>query len=108
MALNILGDKIDALVDMTIVYPDGVPDYGDFWLGDVPRIAVDLRQIDIPDWVVGGNYEDDPVYRERFQNWVDQVWTEKDQLITEMNPIQAIISLGIKQEHDPAGLRTKL
>ena len=84
LALNILGDKIDALVDMTIVYPYGVPDYGDFWLGDVPRIAVDLRQIEIPDWVVGGNYEDDPVYRERFQKWVDQVWTEKDQLITAM------------------------
>ena len=47
LALNILGDKIDALVDMTIVYPDGVPDYGDFWLGNVSRIAVDLRKIEI-------------------------------------------------------------
>lgn len=47
LALNILGDKIDALVDMTIVYPDGVPGYGKFWLGEVPRIAVNLRKIDI-------------------------------------------------------------
>ena len=30
LALNILGDKIDALVDMTIVYPDGAPGYSDF------------------------------------------------------------------------------
>ena len=84
LALNILGDKIDALVDMTIVYPDGAPDYGDFWLGDVSRIAVDLRKIDIPDWLLHGNYEDDPIYRERFQQWVDQIWTEKDQLISQM------------------------
>ncbi|MBH2002029.1 MAG: acyltransferase [Moraxellaceae bacterium] len=84
LALNILGDKIDALVDMTIVYPDGAPDYGDFWLGDVSRIAVDLRKIDIPDWLPHGNYEDDPIYRERFQQWVDQIWVEKDQLISQM------------------------
>lgn len=81
LALNILGDKIDALVDMTIVYPDGAPGYGDFWLGDVHRIAVNLRKIEIPSWVLGGNYEDDAEYRERFQQWVHELWTEKDQLI---------------------------
>lgn len=84
LALNILGDRIDAFVDMTIVYPDGIPGYGEFWLGEVPRIAVDLRKIDIPDWVLGGNYEEDAEYRERFQQWVHQIWTEKDQLIEKM------------------------
>lgn len=84
LALSILGDKIDALVDMTIVYPDGIPSYGEFWLGEVPRIAVNLRKIDIPDWVLGGNYEDDAEYRARFQKWIDQIWTEKDQLIAQM------------------------
>ena len=81
LALNILGDQIDALVDMTIIYPNGAPGYGEFWLGDVPRIAVDLRKIEIPEWVLGGNYEDDAEFREKFQNWVDQLWTEKDQVI---------------------------
>ncbi|WP_407307259.1 acyltransferase [Acinetobacter sp.] len=84
LALNILGDKIDALVDMTIVYPDGAPGYGDFWLGDVNCIAVNLRKIEIPSWVLGGNYEDDAEYRERFQQWVHELWTEKDQLIEHM------------------------
>jgi len=82
LALNILGNKIDALVDMTIVYPDGAPGYGEFWLGEVPRIVVNMRKIEIPEWVLGGNYEDDAEYRERFQNWVDDLWTEKDQLIS--------------------------
>jgi len=84
LALDILGDKIDALVDMTIVYPDGAPGYGEFWLGEVPRIAVNMRKIEIPDWVLGGNYEDDAEYRENFQKWVDHLWTEKDQLISQM------------------------
>ncbi|MEB6564546.1 acyltransferase [Acinetobacter towneri] len=84
LALNILGDQIDALVDMTIVYPDGVPGYSEFWLGEVPRIVVNLRKINIPDWVLGGNYEDDAEYRERFQQWVHELWLEKDQLIESM------------------------
>ena len=84
LALNILGDQIDALVDMTIVYPEGVPGYSEFWLGEVPRIAVNLRKINIPDWVLGGNYEDDAEYRERFQQWVHELWLEKDQLIESM------------------------
>ncbi len=84
LALNILGDQIDALVDMTIVYPDGIPEYRHFWLGEVSRIAVHVRKIEIPDWVHGGNYEDDPEYRERFQQWLAQRWQEKDQLIAEI------------------------
>ena len=84
LALNILGDQIDALVDMTIVYPDGVPGYSEFWLGEVPRIAVNLRKIHIPDWILGGNFEDDAEYRERFQQWVHELWLEKDQLIESM------------------------
>ena len=84
LALNILGDHIDALVDMTIVYPDGAPGYGEFWVGDVPRIMVNMRKIDIPDWVTGGDYEEDAAYRQQFQQWVDQLWAEKDALISNM------------------------
>lgn len=84
LALNILGDKIDAFVDMTIVYPEGAPGYGEFWLGEVPRIAVNLRKIEIPMWVLGGNYEDDAEFRSKFQHWVDELWIEKDQLIEQM------------------------
>jgi hypothetical protein len=31
-----------------------------------------------------GDYENDAVYRERFQNWVNQLWNEKDARITAM------------------------
>ena len=84
LALNILGYEIDALVDMTIVYPNGAPGYGEFWLGEVPRIAVNLRKIEIPAWVLSGDYEEDAEYRAKFQHWVDELWQDKDQLITTM------------------------
>lgn len=84
LALNILGDKVDALVDMTIVYPDGVSGYGDFWLGEIPRIAVHLRKIEIPDWILQGSYENDREYRAQFHQWLTQIWQEKDQIIHQM------------------------
>lgn len=90
LALNILGDQVDALVDMTIIYPNGAPGYGEFWLGEVPRIAVDLRKIEIPAWVHGGNYEDDAEFREKFQDWVDELWSEKDQLIEQLKAKYAV------------------
>lgn len=84
LALNILGDQIDAFVDMTILYPDGVPGYGDFWLGDVSKIVVDIRKIELPEWINTANYEDDEHYRQQFQHWVDEIWLQKDQRISQM------------------------
>lgn len=84
LALNILGHQIDALVDMTIVYLDDVPGYGEFWLGEVPRVVVHLRKIDIPEWIFLGNYEEDREFRVKFYQWLSQRWQEKDALITEI------------------------
>lgn len=84
LALYILGKDVDGLIDMTIVYPDGVPTYSDFWQGRVRRIGVDLRQIPIPDWVLQGSYEEDEAFRERFQEWIGELWQSKDQLIEQI------------------------
>ena len=84
LALYILGKEVDGLIDMTIVYPDGVPTYSDFWLGRVRRIGVDLREIPIPDWVLQGSYEEDEAFREKFQVWIGELWHSKDQLIEQM------------------------
>jgi len=32
-----------------------------------------------PEWV--GDYFADPQFRERFQNWLNQLWAEKDQTL---------------------------
>lgn len=84
LALQILGKNIDKLIDMTIVYPDGVPGYADFWQGKVRRIGVDLREIEIPDWILNNVDDEDPEFRAQFQQWVTQLWQDKDQLIETM------------------------
>ena len=84
LALQILGKEIDSLMDMTIVYPDGAPSYTDFWTGRVRRIGVDIRQIELPDWILAGNYEEDAEFRTHFQAWVTELWQAKDQRIEQM------------------------
>jgi 1-acyl-sn-glycerol-3-phosphate acyltransferase len=81
LALNALGDKFHSLLDMTIVYPDGIPTFWEFLCGRVKRIIVRMRTIEIPPQLMHGNYEGDPAFRDAMQKWVQQLWMEKDQQI---------------------------
>ncbi|WLD59173.1 acyltransferase [Salinispirillum sp. LH 10-3-1] len=77
-ALESLGTQLDAILDVTIVYPDGIPTFWDLMTNRIRRVVVDIQQIDIqPEWLTGG-YQTNPEYRERFQQWVSDLWHEKD------------------------------
>ena len=88
LAISALGDDIDGILDMTIVYPDGVPSYGDLWKGNIKRLGVDLRYIDMPETLFAGikqgGYEEDEDIKAQMFDWVEQVWHQKDQRITAM------------------------
>ncbi len=88
LAISALGEDIDGILDMTIVYPDGVPTYGDLWKGNIKRLGVDVRHIKMPDdlfaSVQNGGYETDEAIKAEMFDWVEQVWQQKDQLITKM------------------------
>jgi 1-acyl-sn-glycerol-3-phosphate acyltransferase len=78
LALDILGDKFHSLLDITIVYPDGVPTFWEFLCGDVQRIIVRIGQEEIPPQLLYGDYEGDQAFRSAFQGWVQQLWQKKD------------------------------
>ena len=82
LALNAMGDKFQAILDVTIVYPDGAPTFNDFLLGKVRRIVVRVRSLPIPRHLMQGDYAQDPAFREAFSQWVQQLWREKDAQIT--------------------------
>jgi 1-acyl-sn-glycerol-3-phosphate acyltransferase len=81
LALNALGDKFHSLLDMTIVYPDGIPTFWEFMCGKVRRIIVRMRTIEVPQELMQGDYEGDPAFREAMHRWVQQLWLEKDRQI---------------------------
>ena len=83
LVLSSMGDYLSNVLDVTIVYPDN-PARVTFWLllsGQIPRILVRVKVLSIPEEVVGQDYLQDPVFRDKIQQWVNQLWREKDHLI---------------------------
>ena len=78
LALNAMGDKFQSILDVTIVYPDGVPTFIDFLAGRLHRVTVRVRRLPIPVPLRNGDYAQDPQFREAFSKWVQLIWQEKD------------------------------
>ena len=81
LALNVLGEKFNSILDITIVYPDGIPTFNEFLCGKVNRITVRMRTIEIPKRLLHGDYEEDPAFRDSMHKWVQKLWNEKDKQI---------------------------
>ena len=78
LALNALGDKFQAILDVTIVYPDGPVDFWQFLTGKLKRVIVRVRPLPVPRDLLQGDYAGDPAVREAYQKWVQQMWLDKD------------------------------
>lgn len=76
-----IGDQIDTILDISIVYPDGVPGFWDLLANRVPRVIVDIRQYPLDQQWVRGDYRNDPAFRSRFQHWITELWHQKDERI---------------------------
>ncbi len=80
--LNAMGGRLAVLLDVTIVYPPGASTNLMAYLGGaVKDIDVIVSQRPIPSWTSQGDYQEDPVFRESFQQWISDIWREKDELI---------------------------
>ncbi|MGA2780771.1 MAG: acyltransferase [Smithella sp.] len=84
LALNVLGEKFNSILDITIVYPDGIPTFKEFLCGKVKRIIVRMKTIEIPQQFLHGDYEGDQAFRVAIHKWVQQLWQEKDLQIQEL------------------------
>lgn len=82
--LETMGDMLQSIVDVTILYPDGRPTLIDLLAGRVSAVRIHVRQLPIPPEFIRGDYENDAEFRARFQTWISTLWMEKDALITRM------------------------
>lgn len=76
--LGAMGDQLDALVDVTLVYPDGNPSFWDFLCGRVQRVIVDVGLSPLERDLTGGDYVRDDAYRLLIQEWMTRCWERKD------------------------------
>jgi len=83
--LAALGEQLDALLDVTIVYPgDKAPGFWDLLDGSISRVIIDIQVRELDPALWGGDYESDPAFRQTVQAWVNQLWLEKDQRIEKL------------------------
>jgi 1-acyl-sn-glycerol-3-phosphate acyltransferase len=83
--IGAMGEQFESILDVTIVYPDGVKSLGQTFAGQLERVIVRVRELKIPKDLLEGDYLSDPNFREKVQTWVSGVWREKDELILSLN-----------------------
>lgn len=76
--LDAMGDAMHAILDVTIVYPHGVPTIADLFADRIPEILVHIRELPIPYELIGGDYQNDAPFRDLFQSWINGLWAQKD------------------------------
>ena len=82
--LDAMGCALHSILDVTIVYPDGRPSMLDLFANRVREVRVNIRERPIPVDLLGGDYQNDPAFRERMQAWLNELWSEKDRLIAQL------------------------
>jgi 1-acyl-sn-glycerol-3-phosphate acyltransferase len=78
LALDVLGEKFHSLLDITIIYPQGIPTFWGFLCGRLKEVIVRFQTTEIPQKLLKGDYSGDQAFRESFHQWVQQLWQEKD------------------------------
>ena len=79
IALSSMGELFDAVLDVTIVYPDGVPRFWNLCCGESVRVIADVRIRACDDGLVGGEYKSDRRYRRDVNRWLAGIWQDKDE-----------------------------
>lgn len=68
------------IIDVTIVYPEKKTSMWAFLCGKQEKIIVKIKVLPITAELIG-DYENNRDFRVWFQNWLNQLWLEKDQVI---------------------------
>ena len=71
-------DHLHRLVDVTIIYPDGVPTFWAFLQGKCPRVIMEVRPLPIPETV---RQAEDAQRRAELAQWIRELWLDKDQRV---------------------------
>jgi len=81
--LGSLGEQISRVLDVTIVYPEGVTSFWAFVCGKIDRIKVKVRCLPVNPELFG-DYINDGRFRADLQRWLNNLWAEKSRTIQEM------------------------
>lgn len=79
--LEAMGDYLNHIIDVTIVYPEKIPTFWDYISGRVRKIILDFEVIPLNGFLKGGDYLNDSDYKKRVFDWLNDLWQKKDRKI---------------------------
>jgi 1-acyl-sn-glycerol-3-phosphate acyltransferase len=82
--LGSLGEQIHQVLDVTIVYPEGVANFWALLCGKIRKIKVRVRSLPVSAELLG-DYINDGHFRLEIQRWLNNLWEEKDKYIEELS-----------------------
>jgi 1-acyl-sn-glycerol-3-phosphate acyltransferase len=83
LVLGSMGEQIHRVLDVTIVYPDGITNFWALLCGKIREIKVRVRSLPVSAELLG-DYTSDGHYRAWLQFWLNNIWAEKNRDIEEM------------------------
>jgi 1-acyl-sn-glycerol-3-phosphate acyltransferase len=83
IVLGAMGERLERILNVTIVYPNGRKGLWDFLCRRISEIKVRVEQLPVPTELLG-DYLHDHDFRQNFQNWVNKIWAEKDRYLQTM------------------------
>ncbi len=75
--LDAMGEHLTKVVNVTIYYPKGIPTFWQFVSGQVTDIEVNIETFEINEQM-SGDYFNDKAFKQSFQQWLNQLWRDKD------------------------------
>ena len=81
--LGSMGEQIHRVLDVTIVYPDGITNFWALLCGKIRKIKVRVRSLPVSAELLG-DYTNDAHFRAGLQSWLNNIWAEKNRYIEEM------------------------
>jgi 1-acyl-sn-glycerol-3-phosphate acyltransferase len=81
--LQAMKGNLSKVVNVTIYYPDGKPNFLDFLSGKIKQVNIAIETQDIGD-SLKGDYVNDRAYKIQFQKWVNQLWLDKDKKMLQL------------------------
>lgn len=79
--LNSMGEQINTLLDVTIIYPKNHKSLWDFLCHRISKVKVIINKVNIPMEFIQGDYFKDSKLQQEFRQWLNQHWQQKDLLI---------------------------
>lgn len=78
-----MGEQFNAILDVTLIYPDNSDHIAlDMLMGRLKRVVIQAEILPVDEMVIG-DYFNDPVFRDNFQQWLNQRWQKKDVQISQ-------------------------